>query len=87
MVFLVACAVPFVHLLRALSVFDVVFAEFGFSETLFPHRLGLTISSWPVSVAEEATAASCQPPGQKHAVVSPPDLGPGAEAGSPPRLR
>ncbi|XP_064351195.1 T-cell immunoreceptor with Ig and ITIM domains isoform X2 [Camelus dromedarius] len=45
MVFLVAGPVQFVYLLRALTVFDAVFAELGFSETLSPHRLSFTLPS------------------------------------------
>lgn len=45
MVFFVARPMQFVYLLRALSVFDTVFAELGFSETLSPQRLSFTLPS------------------------------------------
>lgn len=45
MAFLVACPGQFVLLLWALSVFDIVFAELGFSETLSAQRLSFTLPS------------------------------------------
>lgn len=43
MVFLVACPMQLMYLLRDLSVF--VFAERSFSKTLFPHRFSFTLPS------------------------------------------
>ncbi|XP_004475677.2 T-cell immunoreceptor with Ig and ITIM domains [Dasypus novemcinctus] len=50
-------------LVKALSVFDIVFAELIFSETL-SHQIHPPSCSRPVSVAEEAASASCGPLGR-----------------------